>query len=250
MAALGLAMPLLAAGGWLWWIYRSDRFEREPWPLVLKTAALGAGAGLLSLLLSLTVWPWLHTPLDLAWLLLVLLALPYRSPEWNEPYDGLVYGASAGVGYGLVYTMPALLVDRSLGFQIAIFSMPIYMMSGVVLGFHLSRLKQRRGPWPLLRGIALAGGFLAGIELALGAGGSVVTGPNMLASLMAYGSNMAAWIFATRAMELSNAASPLNLDGRRIRLSGGACPVCGTALVIAARYCSDCGEALARAGEG
>lgn len=243
-------MPLLSAGGWLWWLYRSDRFEKEPWDLILKTAGLGAAAGVVSLLLSVTVLGDLpHTPLHLVAILGAMNFLAYRSPQWNEPFDGLVYGGAAGIGYGLIYTLPALVIDLSLGYRVAIFSMPIFMMAGVIMGHFMSQAKFGRRFWPWLKGVGIAAVFLFGIEEALVYGGQVVSGSNMLAGLMAYGSNMLAWIFATRAMDLSNASSPLNPEASRLPLAPSGCNACGGAYPAGARYCSQCGHAVPRQRE-
>lgn len=261
MVILGLLMPLLAAGGWLWLIYVNDRFEKEPWGLVLKTAGLAAAVGLASLLVTAALSPWFGdgavlnalfaVPLHLTAVVTALLALPYRNPNWNEPFDGLVYGGAAGVGYGLIYTLPSLLVSTDLGFRIAVFSIPIFVLAGVVLGHYASRARfsPRRGAWRhWLQGLGIAGLFLFGIDLALREGGEVVAGEHMLAGLMAYASNTLAWIIATRAMDLSEGASPFNPD-LRLRLALGTCPSCGAGYPAGGSYCNTCGSAVRRQRE-
>ncbi len=257
MTLLGLAMPLLAAGGWLWWIYQSDRFEKEPWDLMLKTAAAGAVGGVVTLLLSLTVFRDLtgvqgilegagaETALHLLGIVIPLYVLAYRNANWNEPFDGLVYGAAAGVGYGLVFTLPVLVENPQNGYRVAIFSMPVFMLTGIILGHYLSRAKFRRHPGRLsnwFQGLVIAGAFLIGIDVALRAGGEVVSGRNLLAGLMAYGSNTLAWIIATRAMELSNQTSPFNPDAYRLPLAPKGCPHCRAAYPVGAIYCNACGR--------
>lgn len=254
----GLLMPALAAAGWLWWIYQSDKYEREPWDLVLKTAALGALFGLFSLFLRHFLLEWglpgtlALIPVHMAAIMLAMLLLPYRDANWNEPFDGLVYGGAAGIGYGLVYTISPLFYDVSLGFRLAAFSIPVYMLIGLILGNYMSQIKfgparARVGFW--LRGVSRAGLFLIGFDLAIAAGGELVGGENLLAGLVAYGANMIGWIFAVRAMEESHSRSPFNPDRHRLVLSNQPCVHCGGSYPEGAGYCNSCGEPVRTAVE-
>lgn len=238
-------MPLLAAAGWLWWIYASDQFEKEPWGLVLLTVGLGALAGLAGLLAgALLPGRWPHTPLDLAGITVAMVLLPWRSGHWNERFDGLVYGGAAGIGYGLVFTLPALLVDSAAGYRIAAFSLPIYMMSGLMVGHFMSQTKFARDRLGWFKGLLSTGGFLLGIEFAVAAGGEVVSGSNVMGGVLAYTSNMLAWLFATRAMEESQWRSAGRLSAAGLMLGPASCGACGSAAASGARFCHTCGESL------
>lgn len=245
LSLVGWMMPLLAAAGWLWWIYTGDHFEREPWGLVLRTAGLGALAGLMALLLG-TLLPgrWPHTPLDLIGITAAMALLPWRSGHWNEGFDGLVYGGAAGIGYGLIFTLPGLVVDSAVGYRIAAFSLPVYMMSGLVLGHFMSRTRFSGDRLGWVKGLLSTGLFLLGIEFAVAAGGEVVSGPNMMAGLLAYGSNMLAWIFATRAMDESHLQSPSDFGAAALMLGTVACARCGSPSADGARFCHGCGQPL------
>lgn len=263
MTILGLFMPVLAAVGWLWWIYESDHFEKEPWPLVLRTAAVGAATGLISFILlvplgallsakSMIALAGLETALHLVGIVLPMYLLPYRNHNWNEPFDGLVYGGAVGIGYGLVYTVPMLLGGAELGFRVAIFSIPIFMMTGIIIGRFMSRVRfgapeQTVRQW--LQGMGLAALFLLGIDYALMLGAEVVTGRNMLAGLMAYAANMAAWMLATRAMDESHRASPFSQTAYELDLAPDPCGTCGQSYPLGAAYCSQCGRILHGAKE-
>jgi ribosomal protein L40E len=251
---LGLFMPLLAAGGWLWWIYQSDRLEREPWPLVLKTLGLGAAAGLVSVLVAAIVQSQtgglvtavVETGLHLLGIAGAMYILPFRNPDWNEPFDGLVYGGAAGIGYGLIYTLPVLVADATLGFRVAIFSLPVFMLTGIILGHYMSQIKfngQGRVLSLWLRALTVDALMLLGIDLALAVGGEVVSGDNMMAGLLAYGSNMLAWLIATQAMVIHNDASPFNPAVRRLRV-GAKCRRCDAGYPVGAAYCNRCGQAV------
>lgn len=276
MLVLGLAMPLLASGAWLWWIYQSDRYEKEPWNLIRKTLGFGAAAGLISLaltwVLGLAMRPGAVTAalaeavVNVLCVVTVMLAVPYRDPNWNEPFDGLVYGGAAGIGYGLVFTVPALLSNPQLGFRVAIFAIPIYVLIGIILGHYMSRVKfgGRRAAavnWAKALGWTIA--LVFGIDLALREGGEVVSGSSLLAGLLAYGSNMLAWLIATRAMDLADATSPFRPQAEaaaaeaaaaaaptgRLPIAKGGCLYCGAAYPVGSNYCTMCGNPVGRQRE-
>lgn len=261
MQVLGVLIPFVAAGGWLWWIYQTDRFEKEPWDLVWKTFGAGAAAGLgglvallmLALMLpSVGVAVVLLVPVHVIAMMAVLRLVPYRRPEWNDPFDGIVYGGSAGIGYGLVYTLFALLDSPLLGFRSAVFSIPIFMLAGLIIGHYLSQIRfgppqKTRGLW--VRALLTAGLYLGGIEFAQALGGEVMGRANPLASVIVFGANTVGWVMALWAMDAKTRASQYNPGNYRLWLSGTGCYACGHALPVAASFCNKCGRPL-HAGQG
>jgi RsiW-degrading membrane proteinase PrsW (M82 family) len=111
-----LSLAILAcAGGFGLLVYRYDMYEREPWYMLLLVVALGAGAywglsygedvilerlagGGTSLLAIAAVAGILEELAKLLVVLAVWLAIPRH---FNDPFDGLVYGAMAGLGFAL-----------------------------------------------------------------------------------------------------------------------------------------------------
>jgi len=153
----------------------------------------------------------------------------------------LVYGGAAGIGYGLIYTLPVLLVDATLGFKVAIFSMPVFMLTGIILGHYMSQIKfdgKGRVLSLWVRALTIDAIMLLGIDLALAVGGEVVAGDSMLAGLLAYGSNMLAWLIATHAMRIHQDTSPFNPNARRLRAPGTTPPRCSCS-----EYAPDCSAA-------
>lgn len=259
VAFVGLVIPFVAAFGWLWWLYQADRLEREPWGLVLKTFALGTAAGLVGLvelvLLMLflpkqaayTVGAMVLVPVHVAAIAAVVYWLPFRSPEWNEPFDGLVYGGAAGIGYGLTYTLLALLEGPMTGFRSAVFSIPTFMLAGLITGHYLSQIRfgepyRRGGMW--LRALGYAALALAGVELARSMGGQVMGTDNPVASAFVYSANTVGWILAMWAMDAKHRASQYNPLNYRLPLADTGCPACGSAHVAGAAFCSQCGRNL------
>lgn len=256
---LGLLVPFLAAGGWLWWIRQADRLEREPWGLVLKTFGVGTAAGLVGLVglvVMLLVVPGdaayplallLLVPVNVLIMTGVIYGVPYRTPEWNDPFDGLVYGGAAGIGFGLTYTLLALFEGPLTGFRTAVFSIPIYMLVGLIIGHYLSQI--RFGPSRLrgsmwVRAMGFSALALAGIELARALGGEVMGTENPVASALVYGTNTVGWILAMWSMEAKHRASQFNPANYRLPLAETGCPTCGSGYVAGANYCNHCGRNL------
>lgn len=254
MEILGLIIPFAASVGWLLWLRHTDRLAQEPWDLVLNTFAMGAVAGLVGMAALLAVAlaepDGLHSvmvvwlaPLNVAAITLALWLLPYRRPDWNEPIDGIVYGGAAGLGYGLVYTALPLIADPISGFRAAVFTVPIYMLAGLISGYYLSQVRFGISrTW--LKGFLIATLYLGGIELARTLGGEVMGSAHPLASAVVYGTNTIGWVMAMWAMDQSNRDSWYDRANRRLLLSGLRCPACGRELVAGAAFCSHCGSAV------
>jgi RsiW-degrading membrane proteinase PrsW (M82 family) len=260
VALLELLVPFVAAGGWLWWIRRADRYDREPWGLVLCTFGLGAAAGLAgltALVVCLMLLPeeaslvpvfLALVPLHVLAMTAVIYLYPYRRPQWDEPFDGLVYGGAAGIGYGLVYSLWWLVDGLDLGFRSAVFSMPVFMLSGLIIGHYLSQVRfgPRHRAWAMwAKGLITAGLYLAGIELAQAAGGAVMGRDNPLASVVVYATNTVGWLIAMWAMDAGKKASPYDPANYKFQLAPTGCPACGTGYPVGARFCNQCGHPVA-----
>lgn len=116
---------LVPAVLWLWWIRRQDVYEPEPVGLMLKTFAAGMGAAIVAVaaegalirlllpgpegfrfvvsqgtLAEVAVYSFLIiAPIEEALKFLVVRLGAFRSPEFNEPMDGIVYMVSAAIGF-------------------------------------------------------------------------------------------------------------------------------------------------------
>ncbi len=254
-----MILPFVASAVWLWWIHHADRYEKEPWNLVFQSFGLGAAAGavgLIALILILLTDPdgisslsvVLLAPLHVAAITLVLLLMPYRQPDWNEPFDGLVYGGATGIGYGLVYSLVVLLDDPLLGFRSAVYTIPIYMLVGLIAGHYLSQVRFGVSrTW--LKGFVIATLYLAGTELARFWGGEVMGMANPLASAIVYGTNTIGWIMAMWAMDQSTRDSRHHPANYRLPLAGHGCPTCTAPLVADAAFCNHCGRPVATGRE-
>jgi len=172
-----LLLGLLPGLIWLWHFRRQDAWEPEPRSAVARVFALGCASAVLILHLRpraetlLPLEPGLRLELADAFLvtalleesakLLALYAAVRWDREWDEPMDGVVYGAAAGLGFAsfenavyLSFTAdPTLLVGRAATSTLAhaCFSACAGFLAG------LAKLRGGRAAVPMfLAGLALA----------------------------------------------------------------------------------------------
>ncbi|PIE51169.1 PrsW family intramembrane metalloprotease [Candidatus Fermentibacteria bacterium] len=110
MRYLAVALvSVIPALGWLWYFYRTDKYEPEPTKLVFRTFFLGA---LFAVALGTSYgglpFPWgpakysavIWAPLvEETGKFLIVFWTVFRNRNFNEPFDGVVYGASAALGF-------------------------------------------------------------------------------------------------------------------------------------------------------
>lgn len=179
LLAAGLVIAVLPAVFWLWTFYRQDRLEPEPrWYVV--------GVFLLSILLAQAVGQplirdvfhvqdWMGVDLltnVLGAIFIVGLiqqfvqyaAVRYTVftlPEFDQRIDGIIYGASAGLGYATLLNLHYVLghggVDLGIGaVRVAIVALAQGSFGGVV-GYFLGRARfDSMGPFWLPGGLLLA----------------------------------------------------------------------------------------------
>ena len=103
----------MLAGLFLYWVYKSDKFEPEPTKLVIFTLGWGVFVGLIAAILNtyvggpffatLTGIPalsgaFVEEPLKILGVYLLARHSKYGR-EFNGPMDGIVYGFAAGIGF-------------------------------------------------------------------------------------------------------------------------------------------------------
>lgn len=184
-----VVVAVVPAAIWLAAFYRQDRVAPEPKHYVV-------GISLLGLLLALAVgeplidavFPEARSlggPLPLAVLAAALTAgavqeflkyaavryTVYLSPHCDEPVDGVIYGASAGVGYGTAVTVAYVLAlggaDLGTGAALAAVMTLAHASFGGVTGYFLGRAHcERRPVWWLPVGV-LVSSLLNGVVLAV-----------------------------------------------------------------------------------
>ncbi len=252
---LGLVVIAIAPIVFLaWYVYTRDRYEREPRRLIVKTFVLGAilvvpvifAEAVGSLFLPASSDPlalFLHFLIVVAFVeesskLLAVRLSVYKSREFNELMDGLVYGAIAGLGFAapenLIYVLSR---GAFLGIVRAVLSVPGHALWGSIIGYYLARQKLGTGRVSGLAGLGLATMLHTAFDYALVAAQAL--NAIMIASIII----AAGWVIFFRFRRAALASSPFKLETRPPPLSPSVkyCMYCGTTMLADDRFCGSCG---------
>lgn len=175
-APLLLLLAIGPAVFWLWYFYHKDRYEPEPLAWILMVYILGMAVtipvalveGFIALFLGDFFITVLIAPVvEEAGKFLVVRRTVYETGEFDEPVDGIVYAAAAGLGFAtlenIIYVFSAL--ETSVAFAIqtglvrALISVPGHVLFSAMWGYALGRA--RFLPASRRRGIILGGLVLA-----------------------------------------------------------------------------------------
>jgi len=161
-----LLLAIAPSGFLLWYIWRKDTWEPEPLRLVAKVFFLGALSTIPALMLELPFEEGIFAAAVVAPVVeetvkfLVVVLAVYRNPEFDEPMDGVVYAAAAGLGFATVENIFYVLDGGvAVGIVRAVASVPGHFLYSCIWGFALGTAKFR--PAAERTGIIAAGLFLA-----------------------------------------------------------------------------------------
>jgi len=262
LVLLGLAPSMV----WMYWIWRRDRFQREPLGLV---AGLFFGGGLISVILTLLVVglyegavpteeasPILNMFFTAAlpeevFKMLPVLLFAWRSRHWDEPFDGIVYAGATALGFNLIETAGYMLGEESLGgslYQgVVRGTLGGHMVYGIIMGFFLSRAKFSAGGarWSNL-GLALAVPVALHTtwNAALTYGGDIIVG-NELAGVFAWGLSTVLWLTAFELIRRNKDASWWSPTARTVQVAPTLCWNCHGMYPAPATFCQTCGAQVA-----
>ncbi|MDO8673898.1 MAG: PrsW family glutamic-type intramembrane protease [Dehalococcoidia bacterium] len=191
LVALGVVLAIVPAFLWLVAFYYQDRLEHEPKGYVLGVLLLGAilaqGVGQPLIRDVFKVQSWLGADLLTTLLGMIFVVgfvqeflkyavvryTVYRSVEFDERVDGIIYSAAAGLGYAtmlnLQYVVSSGGVDLGVGaLRVAVAALAQASFSGVV-GYFLGRAKfEAMGVFWLPIGLTLAAVLNGIVNFALG----------------------------------------------------------------------------------
>jgi protease PrsW len=178
---LGLLVIAIAPAAALFlFFYLRDKYRREPIGILLVTFALGAAslvpAAMTSLSLQkLTGWrsstpSLLHAFLGAMIIVglveegakfLVVRFYAYHRPEFDEPYDGIMYSVMAALGFATLENIIYIFSNGAgTGVMRALLAMPSHAFDGVLMGYFLGEAKfarsDRVGNWLSALGFGLA----------------------------------------------------------------------------------------------
>jgi len=255
---LALIFSLLVALFWLKKFRKMDKFEKEPERSVYKAFFAGALATVPSLILEipLQMAAFAHSPylkdffLPFLWIATVeeffkyaaVRLTVYRSHEFNEVMDGMIYMISAALGFAAAENVGYMIgFGFFVGFLRAILSYLGHVSFSAILGYYLAKSKlETRGGWLWI-------GFLLAISLHWLYNSFLVVGTvKALGGLLLLG--LVVWAFGLiltlTLLKKAQAVSPFRaahlLPKRLTRL----CQACGKTVSSKALVCHHCAEPL------
>ena len=210
--------------------YLKDRYEREPLLHIFAAFGLGlfamlAARGIASSVLGLLSADWLATAGEPAKLVdafvlsglceefakwVVFIAAVYHWEEFDEPLDGVVYGAAVALGFA---TLENILYVARLGvgaaFSRALFAVPLHALCGGSMGYYAGRAKFDHGTalWrdrTLCLAVPVAFHGLYNFALLHGLGAHIWT----LLTII----SVSLWVFVLRRVHRAQYASPFRPD--------------------------------------
>jgi RsiW-degrading membrane proteinase PrsW (M82 family) len=256
---LALLFSLLVALFWLKKFRKMDKYEKEPERFIYKTFFAGALATIPSFVLEtpLQMIPYPHPHflqalfLPFLWVALVeeffkyiaVRITVYRSNEFNEVMDGMIYMISSALGFAAAENVGYMMgFGFSVGVLRAILSYLGHVSFSAILGYYLAKSKlEARGRWLWI-------GFLFAISLHwlynlfLVAGTIRTSGGFLLLGLMVWGFGLVlTFILLKKAQAVSPFRAVHILPKRFTRV----CQACGKTVYSRTLVCHHCGEPLA-----
>ena len=169
MDTLGLIYLAVAPGIALAvYIYYSDRWDPEPKKLAIKGFIWGALAVFPTIFYEQNfpkILGWEGSFTDTWWQTVLyaffgvalaeevckfffLKEFIYEDPNFNDPFDGIVYGGLVGCGFA---TMENIMYVASFGYETGILRMltavPAHAFDGIILGYFMGKAKFSLNPW-------------------------------------------------------------------------------------------------------
>ena len=246
---LELLTLAIAPGAFLtWFFYVKDKYEREPKKLIMLTYALGmlsvVPAFFLELFGELSLpCDGLITSLVEVFIVIALTEefmkfcavriLAYRSPDFNEVMDGIVYCSVAALGFATVENIVYVLkYGLTTGVMRAVLSVPGHALWGGIMGYQVGLAKFRRANENMRMVLGLSeAAFLHGLYDFIIVSFDVIPGLCLLVMLMTLSSSLL-YTLMKRASRKSPFRPLILISARQ----GLFCPYCGRPMVYLQAY--------------
>jgi RsiW-degrading membrane proteinase PrsW (M82 family) len=191
LVAAGILLAVIPASLWLGVFYLQDRVEPEPKRYVLGVALLSAllasaiGQPLINGFFRVNEWASASLLLKVIAAVFIVGAIQealkyaavrhtvFRSREFDERVDGIIYGSAAGLGYATMLNIQYVIgnggVDLGIGTMRIVLAALAHASFAGVTGYFLGRAKfEAMGPLWLPAGVALAALLNGVVTVALG----------------------------------------------------------------------------------
>jgi RsiW-degrading membrane proteinase PrsW (M82 family) len=180
-------LAVAPAAFWLWYFYNKDRYEPEPLSWILMVYIFGIVVtipvafieGTLSIIIPEFFIVVLVAPIvEEAGKYLVVKKTVWESLEFDEPVDGIIYAAAAGLGFAtlenVIYVFSAvetsLILALKTGLLRALISVPGHVLFSAMWGYSLGKARfipQEQRTGVIATGLILAMAFHALFNLLL-----------------------------------------------------------------------------------
>ena len=171
LSIAGFAAPVL----FLSWVVRNDRYEEEPWSLILYTFGWGAFCAIFAAILNEAIFiplfgdpgaAFIEEPLKIIGVYWLAMHRVYES-ELNDHLDGMIYGAAVGAGFaGLenFYYIYMLIINQGVSTWFAIALRSAASLNHIIWSAIAGR---SLGLAEVLRGYSKHSDVLAGLVVAI-----------------------------------------------------------------------------------
>lgn len=269
-----LFLTFLALGpslAWMYWIWRRDKYQREPKGLVLLLVFVGGLISVIGTLVAVGLYeqyipseeasPVINMLFTAAlpeefFKMLPVLLFAWRSIHWDEPFDGIVYAGATALGFNLIETAGYMLEEGSVAgafYQgIVRGTLGGHMVYGIIMGFFLSRARfSAHGA--RLGNLALALLVPTSLHTAWNASltyGGEITSGNDLAGMLAWGISTTLWLLSFAYMRQNRDGSFWNPLARTVQMAPTLCWHCHGAYPLGAAFCQTCGAQVGPVAQG
>ena len=253
-----VAFSFLVALFWLRWFRKKDKYEKEPERLIFWAFLAGVLATVPSVLLEgflglrdrgSTIIPW-DLLLSFLWVAVVeeffkylaVRVTVYRSKEFNEVMDGMVYMVSAALGFAATENVGYMLgFGYAVGFPRAILSYLAHISFSAILGFYMGKAKiEGKKNW-ILVGFILAVPLHCLYNSFLVLGTARTSGGFFLLGLTVWVLGLIlTLVLVKRAQDIS----PFRVAHILPKKLTKQCQACGKTVSSKALICHHCGESL------
>lgn len=141
-------------------VYMSDKYEREPIPILIRTFLLGALMVIPTLiveraLLSFNIFSGTLSVIYISFIVAglteeyfkraVILNYIYKNKDFNERLDGIVYSVFSAIGFSMVENIMYIVFrfnnNQYIGLYRGILSVPAHAIFAVTMGYYISLAK-------------------------------------------------------------------------------------------------------------
>lgn len=262
-------LAVVPSVAWLFWIWRCDKYQREPLRLVLLLLMVGGIISVVGTLMTVSLYAPLvpgeeEAPIinmlftaalpEELWKMLPVLLFARGSKQWDEPFDGIVYAGATALGFNLIETV--LYMEGEQNVLGSIFQGLVrgtlggHMVYGIIMGFFLSRARftRDRGRWAnlgLALGVPMA--LHTAWNAALTYGGEIIEG-HPFAGMFSWGLATALWLLAFSYIRQARDPVAWHPQSPSVPAAPTRCWQCGSAYPLEARHCQGCGARVRAQG--